>query len=55
MPRFCVYSDTDYEFALNQVGEAIRRRHGDFCLQRPGMPRKHFFPGSPTPRWTAAR
>jgi len=44
MPRFCAYFDTDYEFALNQVGEAYGGGTEIFCLQRPGMMRKHFFP-----------
>ena len=29
MPRFCAYFDTDYEFALNKVGENLWRRHRD--------------------------
>jgi hypothetical protein len=47
MPRFCAYFDTDYEFALNQVGEAHGGGTEIFCLQRPGMMRKHFFPRQP--------
>jgi hypothetical protein len=47
MPRFCAYFDTDYEFALNQVGEAYGGGTEIFCLQRPGMMRKHFFPRQP--------
>ncbi len=47
MPRFCAYFDTDYEFALNQVGEAWGGGTEIFCLQRPGMVRKHFFPRQP--------
>jgi hypothetical protein len=47
MPRFCAYFDTDYEFALNQVGEAYGGGTEIFCLQRPGMVRKHFFPRQP--------
>lgn len=47
MPRFMVYADTDYEFALNQV--ALRYGGGTeiWCLQRPGMTRKHFYPRQP--------
>ena len=44
MPRFCAYFDSDYEFALNQVGAAYGGGTEIFCLQRPGMMRKHFFP-----------
>lgn len=47
MPRFCAYLDTDYEFALNKVGDAFGGGTEIFCLQRPGMPRKHFFPRQP--------
>ncbi len=47
MPHFCAYYDTDYEFALNQVGEAFGGGTEIFCLQRPGMVRKHFFPRQP--------
>jgi hypothetical protein len=47
MPRFCAYYDTDYEFALNQVGEQYGGGAEIFLLQRPGMVRKHFFPRQP--------
>lgn len=47
MPRFCSYFDTDYEFALNQVGESFGGGTEIFCLQKPGMTRKHFFPRQP--------
>ncbi len=47
MPRFCAYFDTDYEFALNRVGESYGGGTEIFCLQRPGMVRKHFFPRQP--------
>jgi hypothetical protein len=47
MPRFCAYFDTDYEFALNKVGEAHGGGTEIFRLQRPGMMRKHFFPRQP--------
>jgi hypothetical protein len=47
MPRFCAYFDTDYEFVLNQVGEQYGGGTEIFCLQRPGMVRKHFFPRQP--------
>jgi hypothetical protein len=47
MPRFCAYFDTDYEFALNQVGDVYGGGTEIFCLQRPGMLRKHFFPRQP--------
>ena len=48
MPRFCAYFDTDYEFALNKVGEAYGGGTEIFRLHRPGMTRKHFFPRQPT-------
>ena len=47
MPRFCAYFDTDYEFALNQVAAQYGGGTEIFCLQRPGMTRKHFFPRQP--------
>ena len=47
MPRFCAYLDTDYEFALNKVDDAFGGGTEIFCLQRPGMPRKHFSPRQP--------
>jgi hypothetical protein len=47
MPRFCTYFDTDYEFALNRVGDQFGGGTEIFCLQRPGMVRKHFFPRQP--------
>ena len=47
MPRFAAYFDTDYEFALNKVGDAFGGGTEIFCLQRPGMMRKHFFPRQP--------
>ncbi|MBE0536919.1 MAG: hypothetical protein IH624_14740 [Phycisphaerae bacterium] len=47
MPRFCAYFDTDYEFALNKVGDDYGGGTEIFCLHRPGMMRKHFFPRQP--------
>ena len=47
MPGFCAYLDTDYEFALNKVGDEYGGGTEIFCLQRPGMMRKHFFPRQP--------
>jgi len=47
MPHFCSYFDTDYEFALNKVGSEYGEGTEIFCLQRPGMMRKHFFPREP--------
>jgi len=47
MPHFCAYPDTDYEFALNKVGEAYGGGTEIFCLLKPGSPRKHFFPRQP--------
>ncbi|MHB9008723.1 MAG: DOMON domain-containing protein, partial [Limisphaerales bacterium] len=47
MPRYMVYADTDYEFALNPVAEQFGGGTEIWCLQRPGMVRKHFFPRQP--------
>lgn len=47
MPRFMVYADTDYEFALNQVAPRYGGGTEIWCLQRPGMVRKHFYPRQP--------
>ena len=47
MPRFCAFFDTDYEFALNKVADSFGGGTEIFCLQRPGMMRKHFFPRQP--------
>ena len=47
MPRFMCYMDTDYEFALNPVADKFGGGTEIFCLQRPGTPRKHFFPRQP--------
>lgn len=47
MPHFCSYFDTDYEFALNEVDQKFGGGTEIFCLQRPGMVRKHFFPREP--------
>jgi len=47
MPGFCVAFDTDYEFALNKVGEDYGGGTEIYCLHRPGMMRKHFFPRQP--------
>lgn len=47
MPGFCTAFDTDYEFALNKVGEEFGGGTEIFCLLRPGAPRKHFFPRQP--------
>jgi len=47
MPGFCSYLDTDYEFALNKVGDQYGGGTEIFCLTRPGTIRKHFFPRQP--------
>ena len=47
MPRFMVYADTDYEFALNTVAEQDGGGTEIWCLQKPGMGRKHFYPRQP--------
>jgi hypothetical protein len=48
MPRFMVYEDTDYEFALNQVADTYGGGTEIWCLQKPGMVRKHFYPRQPS-------
>jgi hypothetical protein len=47
MPRFMVYEDTDYEFALNPVAERWGGGTEIWRLQSPGAPRKHFYPRQP--------
>jgi hypothetical protein len=47
MDKFITYQDTDYEFALNQVAEEYGGGTEIFCLQKPGMMRKHFYPRQP--------
>lgn len=47
MPRFMVYADTDYEFALNLVAPRYGGGTEIWCLHRPGMVRKHFYPRQP--------
>ncbi len=47
MPRYMVYADTDYEFALNPVAEKYGGGTEIWCLQKPGMVRKHFYPRQP--------
>lgn len=47
MPGFISHTDTDYEYALNQVDE---KHGGGTEIWRslvPGMPRKHFYPRQP--------
>jgi hypothetical protein len=47
MERFITYEDTDYEFSLNAVAESYGGGTEIFCLQKPGMMRKHFYPRQP--------
>lgn len=47
MPRYMVYPDTDYEYALNQVAERYGGGTEVFRLSAPGVPRKHFYPRQP--------
>ncbi len=47
MPRFVMYWDTDYEYALNPVAKAYGGGTEIWRLQAPGIPRKHFFPRQP--------
>ena len=48
MPGFVTAETTDYEFALNQVGEAYGGGTEIWKLLVPGMPRKNFYPRQPT-------
>lgn len=47
MPKYMVYPDTDYEYALNSVAEVWGGGTEIFRLLSPGMPRKHFYPRQP--------
>jgi hypothetical protein len=47
MPKFQVYPDTDYEYALNPVAAAYGGGTEVWRLNCPGMPHKHFFPRQP--------
>jgi len=44
MPHYCAYPDTDYEFVLNKCRDGGTEI---FCLYRPGMTRKTFYPRQP--------
>lgn len=44
-PHFCAFADTDYEFALNAC---IDGGGEIFCLNRPGAPRKNYYPRQPS-------
>ena len=46
-PRFSVYPDTDYEFALNPVREDYGGGTEIWRLTAPDLPRKHFYPRQP--------
>lgn len=47
MPGFVSTKVTDYEYALNQVGETWGGGTEIWRLQAPGTPRKHFYPRQP--------
>jgi hypothetical protein len=47
MPRFMVYWDTDYEFALNPVAAQYGGGTEMWRLLAPGVPRKSYFPREP--------
>jgi hypothetical protein len=47
MPKWMIYPCTDYEFAFNQVAPEHGGGTETWCLLRPGMPRKHFYPRQP--------
>jgi hypothetical protein len=47
MPRYMMYPDTDYEYALNTVAAAHGGGTEIWRLQAPGTPRKHFYPRQP--------
>ena len=44
MPRFMMYRDTNYEYALNQVAAKYGGGTEIWRLFAPGMQRKHFYP-----------
>jgi hypothetical protein len=47
MPHYMTYADTDYEFVFNTVAPQFGGGVETWCLLKPGMPRKHFFPRQP--------
>jgi hypothetical protein len=47
MPRYMAYPDTDYEFVFNSVAPRFGGGSEIWCLLKPGMPRKHFYPHQP--------
>jgi hypothetical protein len=47
MPKYEVYPDTDYEYALNPVAAEFGGGTEVWRLNTPGMPHKHFFPRQP--------
>ena len=47
MPRYMAYPDTDYEFVFNSVAPRFGGGEEIWCLLKPGMPRKHFYPRQP--------
>mgnify|MGYP001094010407 CR=1 FL=1 len=51
MPKFTLYKDTDYEFALNKVAAEHGGGTEVWKLLVPGMPRKHFYPRQPKSRF----
>ena len=60
MPHFTTYADTDYEYALNQVAPAVRRRYGDMaaclileCRASTFYPRQPKSPQGRPGRWAA--
>lgn len=46
-PRWMVYKDTDYEYALNDVASRFGGGTELWRMQVPGMPRKQFYPRQP--------
>ena len=47
MPQFSGYADTDYEFALNPVGEEYGGGTEIWRVRAPHLPNKHYFPRAP--------
>ena len=47
MPKYELYPDTDYEYALNPVAPEYGGGTEVWRLNSPGMPHKHFFPRQP--------
>jgi hypothetical protein len=54
MPKYEVYPDSDYEYALNPVAAEYGGGTEVWRLNCPGMPHKHFFPRQPKSKFDGA-